>query len=504
MRKSQLFKLLTLLKDEEWLILIKFIHSPYINNTFDVNKECIIDFIYMIKPFIEDSKKTGLNKQVLHQKLFPDKPYRVNKIDKLMSTTKKLIENFLKHQYLLKDKDNLFWSLFAIANTFKERGKPEKFYTTISKLSRELEKEVLRGEDYYYREFLLANEIFESDSFFNTRTSDLKFNSVILKLKQYTLTKKLDYLSIYLQQSKFRKSKPENLDDEFKTILSSVEDNMMDFLNLPILKIYKYLFKLIPVSKNYDPSLNSFEEYLSLFHQFESQIPLKRIQIFCSHARNFCTDQYNQGKSEYLARLFKLYDEHLNKGYLYTFIVRALPSSIYTNIVRTGLKLKELEWVGFFLKSNAHDNMIGIDNPQSVYKLNKALYLFEIRKFNEAWNIIIHENHTYKDPFNNLLIRILEIKLLFEKKEFRVLFDRLRTIRQFMKKKFSEQRQIINSNFTKTLWEMVKIYDHPGMRKDKLKTKFEVVERKINSERLLGEKEWLVEKLTELKVRYGL
>ncbi|MBK8556154.1 MAG: hypothetical protein IPL65_10490 [Lewinellaceae bacterium] len=119
MFKSDLVETISLFNEAERARLLDFLRSPYCNPNYE-NQEPIrlLELIFQI---LDARRPAELQKETLYTLVFPGQNPVRNKLEKLFSSTLKIVRQFLTSEYQQKNK-HANWALLAEIEFFREKG----------------------------------------------------------------------------------------------------------------------------------------------------------------------------------------------------------------------------------------------------------------------------------------------------------------------------------------------------------------------------------------------
>ncbi|MCU0351901.1 MAG: hypothetical protein MUF43_13905, partial [Flavobacterium sp.] len=418
MRDSQLFNTLRELQNQEWAELDLFVRSPFFNKEALRPDSALMSLFQYIFAHRESLDWAGFEKEKVYATLFVSSSYKKNKLDKLMSSLLEIVRKYLCNVSL--EADSSFNKLLGLSKFYRKTNQPEKFKNEIDKLRKELEIEKIKDIDHVHKRWILEYEAFLFESQLNKRKGDLNINNSINALDTFYFMTKLKLETDLAQQEKFVTLLPTT--QLIPTDLIYQLGAHQSWTEFPLISIYLNIFSLFKNNENFD---KEFDLYRALLKNSSSQISRTELKSLYTYLRNFCTAQYNAGKSEYLSILFEIYSELLENGLIYES--NKLPNTAFTNITIVGLKLRNFTWTDSFQKSH-QQKISGTDHPEEVYNLNRANYFFHIKNYEGAWDLLTGK---YEDPSYNRSARRMEIKILYEKNDFDLLDYKINAFKAF-------------------------------------------------------------------------
>jgi hypothetical protein len=373
---------------------------------------------------------------------------------------------------------------------------PQKFQNLIQQIRTEHITEVINSKEALLYAYHTEYELHLFESYFNHRDNDINLNRTIRYLDFFYAVNKLELSSHLYTQSKVTAIDRHEI-IPVEAIIRHLEETEVSVI--PLALSLKLAYQMLTHPDDGDAYFNQLREVL---HANQGQFSNFYCSMLASYLRNFCTAQYNHGRSEYLHFLFDLYRDHLEQGYLLEN-GGIKPSTLY-NIVRTGIKLQAFDWVEKLLVDRPYV-IEGASNPEAVYNFFLAQYYFAIGRFAEADALLNHDmtatfNQLLKDQRLVLEAQQLELKIYFETlQEEDLLRDKLRAYRTKISRKSENEipphlaEAILN--FLKTLLRLINIraIAHIGGP-----TRTELTKLTNQLPHPIVEREWLQDKIKQL------
>lgn len=484
MQNSQLVSTLKLFDSGQWKALGKFIRSPFFSNEADKKGGAVLSLFQYLKSNVGKPGATVLARENVFGHVFPGAEFNGNALAKAMSSLYKLVKRFIS--YSCMNAEDEFHQELALARFYREKHWDERFLSVIRNLTKIIGEYSDRGEDYYWRQFLLQQEIYLFENSRNQRKGDLNLPAVIDNLDYFYLLSKFKYRGVFGQQKKFvalDHVEPVSTEHLRKTCAADIRTR------LPILAIYEQILSLLLGEKdNIDAAISRYRAILKKNKRIISEDELKH---FHSFLRNFCTAQVNSGRPEYLRVLFELYQEHLEMGTLYE--KGGLLASTFLNIVTVGSRVGQFDWIEGFLKSHK-DRIIGTDYPGEVYNFNLAWYFFYREKYDEAWSLI---GGNYEDIYYKLAAKRMEVKILYEQEDYDLIDSRVNAFKVFISR---TSPKLLSGNVKKMQNAFINVLQqilHPVTLSNV--RRIEKIEQRIMEYERIADREWLLEKINKLK-----
>ncbi len=483
MHSSKLIQVLRTLSKEELRAFKDYLENTPIISAKSSELKYLLLFknIYKYGPEFES---TALVKEKIYKKIYPSQTYAAGKLEKLMSNLFSMFQDFIVFQY--SDVDRELNRILVLSDFYRKNKLNNLAELNLKKYHNLVSKTIQKDTTFFYDSFLLEKHIVKYQTMFLSSNQKTSFDKVQSSLDIYYLIEKLEQACqmLAIHQNVIPLKVDENLImlDHLKPLLD------IGYYDVPIIKVYykAYLF-LSCENENIEQEFLDFEDE---FNRYSKYLLPEQYAPLASIIRYYCIKQYRREKKGYLEKLFYLYKDHLEKGYLY--FEKKISAISLSNIVEIGLNMNEHEWVLQFItahKDKISDALIAAE----VYHLNLAIYNFHLSKYNKALDCL---EDNYQSFFYRIKARRLEIKIYHELDHvllnpkidaFKIFVYRIST------NKLSKRRKDGNRDFV----DMLKQINLPKtFRNDK---RIKKLHDKIMSLKFIEEKDWLVKKLNELR-----
>jgi len=479
MDKSSLVEIIKILEPDEQSDFISFLKSPYFNKS--VNK----NYIQNLYTIILDKILAGqeIKKEELYEILYSGTMFIEGKLDKLMVELNKLLRSFLLiNEYL--HSDNEFNYTFDLSKIFRARGLESKYNQLINKLNLIQKNEKRKTNKYYFRQYLIENEKYDLENYYNRQKGDLNVPNAIYSLDIFHTIKKLDLFNSILLQKKITNV-------EIPVFLTKT----LNSFNIPELNwhgdaIFLIITKIFMLLRSEDGTISDFNDLSDFIKNNESEIDPTLLQDYYAYLRNISTLMHNSGIPDMSPLIFNLQKEHLNRGYLY--VNGKITQSAYSNTVNLAIRLQENEWAYNFIET--HKDLIIGENPgRDYYHLNLSRYYFATKRFKDALDIL---PQSFPEPVYNNLARRLELKIYFET-DSPLLSYKIDSFKMFISrashKYLPPRMREYQNNFINLFFQITQ-----SIQKDKIRS--ERLIQRINAKKFVADREWLLEKAAEIAV----
>jgi len=352
----------------------------------------------------------------------------------------------------------------------------------IVKEKKELKNRAVKNLDFYAQTYQVENGYF---NYLNQKGLIRKEDNIIElnnRLDKFYLLKKLDIHTITLSLDKFTKK-----EYDYSSI-NALEHllNLPQYAEEPLIILYRATHKLI-----IDDNEKNYSELIHLLQNPDKSISQDNLNIFYSAISNFFIAQIRAENFEYykqLCRLYQLMDEKnilLRNGFMDIIFLK--------NLISAGCKVNNFEWAEFIL--DKYINKINHKDKNSVYNLNKGCIEFYEEKYDSAENYLLKVKKINRNYEVNW--RMLRSKLLYKQdKEYNERTNTFfRSVEQYVKISHTLYTPLGKSyaNFLKLLINLYKLRHNRG-----IVTKQKVLE-KIDNQKFISDKKWLLDELEEIK-----
>lgn len=440
----------------------QFLQSPIFNQRPDVIK--LYDFL------LENRVDTVVKEQFFG--IVPaEKPYSAQQMRLLMSYLQKLADQFLA----LEQWQNTAGAVeSATTQAYREKGLDRHFQDALKLAKQALERQTLRNSDYYVRQGTLLWEEARYNSLRHPEDEQyliqLSGNSDLIWLVQ-----KLRYLCLHTAyRARYNSSQSLSLRSEVDLILErfAIED-------IPAISTWYYCLKMLEASD----AAEHFGRFKVALLQQDQVFNADEVRDLFLFAINYCIRKVNEGQTDYFHDILDFYKDGLIKGHL--FDKEVLSSYTYYNIVAAGLHTREYAWVEDFI--HRYRNTLERHYRDSAFNFNLARLEFARKNFDAALACLQHTN--YHEPLLNMAAKTIALKIYYIQNEYDVLHAHLEALIKYIRRKpglgYHRNNYLNLARFTQKLialnWND--------------KSEVLALKQKIESEKVLTEREWLLEQV---------
>lgn len=499
MYKSKLIRYLSAFTVEEAQQLGFFIESPLFNSgkrPFKVQQ--LLQHLLLFHPQYISAE---LKKKSVYQAVFPEEDFNMGKLSKLASESVKVVQHFIRVCCQPSRTDFDDWLIQL--QFFQQRGLNIDFYYALDQAQKLLEGTTQKDQENFFQQFIIETERIKHQIKFNDKKGNANLPNTIRNLDLFYIVSKMEFCSYLLTRSNSAKINTQPSMILLEPVLKAAKELYMD---VPVVSAYYHTYSLLLRSEQ-----SGEEEFQLLKEDIEQNadlIPIGALKTIHTCMRNYLANRYIEGDSKCLADLFELFKEQIQWGTIYQDGFHILASTLQ-NAITVALKLKETEWAMCFLKE--HENRIkGADDGKAMYQFNMANILFHQGKYQEAQDCL--EHYHFREMFYNLAVRRLGIKLDYETKLPLDVFEfRLKALKSFVyeqKKLLPPDKFDSNNNFVKLMMQLFtflkedsELFFQKNEQKDRRSHLQKLIE-KVENEKTIAEREWLLEILQSLLSSY--
>lgn len=452
-----------------------FVSSPLFNKKREICKALKYVLLLVSKAKTLES----FNYEKMYKEVFGNESYNANKLAKLATHCMRLLEQFIAHDDLRMDE---LEQKNKVRNYYKQNGLSDYFYKEHQKANKTIAAIATKKEKEFLNLYTLSLEHYDC----TTKSSKDRKKS----LDNTLLNQTENYLEIFYIISKLKLcchslNNQNIVKNETSVVLS--EEKLQKFkestfVQIPIINAYYNSLLFLKDLKN---EQNFRELKLILEQNVFSECP-KDEKLLYDFALNYCALKINAGESNYYNEIFELYKLALNKPIFY--VDGYLFNDTVNNMISVALKLKELDWVEYFLESFA--SKFHPECREDICNYSLARLAFCKKEYDKSLTYIGKVN--YQDIYFKIDKQKWLIKIYYEQKELALLNSLVNAfdIRIWRDESIVPGQIECYENFIKRLKQIV---NTPCFEKEKLQ---KVISR-IEETKRITEKPWLKEKALE-------
>lgn len=488
MYNSKIVKLLKYLSKNELDQLDDYVRSPIFNKN-----ERVIKLLQILKERYPFDSSDALSKVIITKKLFGKDQKSDALFRHIVAKLTQLILDFIA--FLQYQNDHLHKQHTLLLGLHQKRA--DSFFSKhVGQYRQQQNKSAQDVNDYLY-DFLIEKNILSQKQHLNDKKIDSSIGQVTQKLDTfYILTKLLHYCEM-LNRSKVFKLEEESTKSLFiEEILIEIETR--DLSEMPVINLYYIIAQLLRT--------NQHEFFLRLKELLEankvdfSDRTLRQAYTF---AMNYCIQQYRKGKTMFLEEVFTLYEKMLNN--------KILPHGLYfspahfSNIVKVACRIGKHQWAKKFI--DGYKGLIAPDENDDLVCYSLAVVAFYQQEYDKVLTYLSQIEFFSKDPIYRVNVQCLEIKVALLTDNYVLLESRIYSLHMFLRRghQLNAEYKQLYLNFVNVIkrWFSVNqaIEDALVVKElyPKIRKALDRIERYIYNEKILIDKEWLLEQVDVLR-----
>jgi hypothetical protein len=482
MQDSKLIETFKMLKDEEMNGIRCLLNTDLLIKGVP-RKECLLlfDFIYSFYPYLNHEK---LDKKITLQQVFDDQSGKINRLEKIMTNLLSVTEYYIVYFIENKDFESVRTNL-ALARFYRQKGFANRGEIFMKRLS----------EYFYEHEGMSTDHFFWSGKHLEEQLDVKTYKSGNWKEAAAAIDRQYDIFKVSKQLEMICKVVYSRaaFDQESQTAFDKVKALLQENETLQSNALIRLYYLALEMFLHIEEYPNAYyQEYEMLMENNLAFINVESAKILFTFQRGYFTQKYNRNPNPVnTLENSEIYRKHLEHGHLLVNDI-LLPSTV-VNLIMFAVKEKNSAWISDFLLR--WENYIGnISEREEILNYCWLNYYFLIRNFDKAESTI---SFSYSNIFYLLFTRRTRLKILFEKKEYVSLgyeADSLKVyvFRLYKRGDISEDIYIYHNNFIDFIKKICNLV-HNVTESRRVKFGEKLQEKKC------VDKEWLNEKLAELK-----
>jgi hypothetical protein len=459
LHKNKITQLLKSCTSEELRLLDKFIQSPVHNR-----HEHVIQLFQYLRKHLDGGER-ALKREHVFDFLFPGEAFDMQKVHYVSSYLLKVVEEFFAWNEWRSDESS--FQLYLL-RAYRKHRVESQFVGTFDKTKKALQSNELRDLPYLHLEYQLELERF---NFTRMLTGKQEFHLQELSDAQDAafIAEKLRTACILLSNQTVSKSTYDT--GLLPQVLAFIENHR--HLEIPAVAVYCHAYRTLANFED-DHSFRQLKKWLTSHRNAFNVNELHDLYIF---AINYCIRRLNSGEQDFMAEVFDIYRMGMETD---AFVQNGIMTPrTYSNIIMSGLRLKEYEWVGNFIFQ--YENALPEKQREGFFNYNLARLHYEQKNYREAMPLLLQME--YEDVLLTCLGKILLAKMHFELAEFESLSSLLSSFKTYVNRKktlgYHRESSLNFIHFTQKLMQPA-----PGGAVQLMKD--------IEETKVIAEREWLL------------
>ena len=417
-------------------------------------------------------------KEKVWKKLFPDKTFNDLHLRRMASDLTQLAIRFRA----MEQRQNIPSDQWINEQKALEAAGLDKHLAGVERqITRHIEETTAFDTEFYLFTFQYYWNIFNRSYRVVAATDYMaKLLPADRALESFYVTQKLKMYVAWLSYRQFRSTDRElPLPPGF---WEHIDNEIFD--PIPMVNIYKLVIQIL--QKPAEESL--FYALLEKLETMGDSLSVTDYRECCFIAQNYCALKINEGKSEYYNRANEIFKEMVKRNALIED--GQLAEGIYKNIITTGLRAGEYQWVETFIEEYSWFLPPAI--RENAYAYNLANLYSHIKDYSRAMEVL--RSVEYSDLVYALGAKTILLRIYYEQKEFMALDSLIDSFKIYLRrnKQISKNLQKEYNNFLNLVKRMTTV------RKGDKKAIAEIKERVMAASYNMPKK-WLKDKIAELE-----
>lgn len=361
---------------------------------------------FIVEGLSQNDAPEALSKKEAYGRVFPNRDFVSNKLEKCMSDTLQYVRQFIVMEMAGRQTNEVRQMVYLQA-FYNERGLEDKFRQSRNHLIQKKSKEQKWSLQDYYSLFLSEAEEFGFQSSRNRKRQkdDLNIWSTIQALDEYYLVERLWYTCFLLNQNQLAPLALPALREWLPVDLNA--PRFQWFFVKPLGKLFAKTIALL--SGESDNPEQQLREIIALLAENEDQLTPDQANAFEIYAVNFGIRQANKGNPSWIELVFQIQKRWVESGRIHK--EGKAQASEFHSIVVNGLRQGQIAWVKNFIEQH-RDKIIGVMPSEDYFQFNLTYYYFQTKEYEPEIKTLLTSN--YEDMIYKILGKILEIKIQYE------------------------------------------------------------------------------------------
>ena len=331
-----------------------------------------------------------------------------------------------------------------LLKAMQKRSLQKPFRTTLDKAFQDLEALPHRDMEYLLLRYQLHNHAFEFASRQENRGMDPGLSDMLHDLKDLYQTGSLKYGSLMVNLGNVVQSPVEP--ETVQGLLSLGAESNDGFS--PGAELYYHILLTLT-----DPSQEThYFKLLQLLDEKAKFFSQEEVGQLYAFALNYCIKKLNEGRSDYLERLFELYQQLLEKKAI--FIGPYIQQQHFKNIVTTSVRLEQFPWTETFLRQ--YSAKVSPSARENATTYNWAYLHFARREYSAALRLL--QEVEFTDVYYHVDSKALLLKTYYELEEWEPLLSLTEAFSNYLRrnKMLSDYQRKVYWNFVKFSKKLVR------------------------------------------------
>lgn len=435
----------------------KFVRSPFFNTRPQLVEW--FDYLAARQPKEGDSAKApehlgeGINARLAHSSLLA------------------LLEKYLIYKEKSSDESR---GKIRLATAYRKRSLSRHFQITLREARQNRERQPWRHADYFHDLNLIEWEQYQFDTA-QKRTDSLNIQATSDFMDTAFIARKLRLACLAVSHQAVYKT------DYRIGLLEAalVEGEQME--HIPAVGLYFHCYRFL--TEPFEQAERHFFRFREMLNHSADVFPKEELRTLYLLAINFGIKKLNESHPGWLRATLDLYQSALALDLLLEN--SQISRFAFTNIVAIAVRVGEADWAETFI--HEYRPLLERSWRDATASLNLARVAYARKDYEAA---LLHlQRSDYKDTINNMVAKIIQLKIYYETDELDLLASHLASLKNYV-------RRHTGIGYHRTNYTRIAHYTEQLMALQFNDPKSVAALRdKIASEKILTEKEWFLEML---------
>jgi hypothetical protein len=477
MRESKLTEMVKGISPAEFRKFGEFLNSPYHNKS-----RKIIQLYELINFNYDEFDANIITNEKIAKAIFNGEGDKDQNVRTLISSFTALLEEFLAIEELNK---NSLHGKTLLLKSLRDRNILKTFDMVSKEISDIQQKDFNRNTDFYYNEFSFK------ETWLNYHGEDLDLD---LDKSYLEMSENADYLFIVTKLKILNTVISRKILSGIgiyksywavENILKYIEKNIQSIeMDHPIIySEYKILMMVLEPAK--DIHFHDLEKHV--FNNIVKFNEEELEQVYYSLS-NYCVNKIALGEDKFVNELYKIHSNFEKTGFYAKN--KNLMYTDFIGVIICGLNMKHLKWVQHFFET--YKGNITSEVKRDTINLSSALIAFYEKKYKEC--IAYLGKVGYKYSYFYLKSKETLIKAYFELGETESMEAVVDAAKHYLKR----HKDILSIHYDRFILFLNYVINLTKLDK-KQKPELKVLMKKLDENRTTIAREWLIEKIIEMK-----
>lgn len=477
MRESKLTEMVKGISPAEFRKFGEFLNSPYHNKS-----RKIIQLYELINFNYDEFDANVITNEKIAKAIFSGEGDKDQNVRTLISSFTALLEEFLVIEEL--NNNSLHGKTFLL-KSLRDRNILKTFDMVSKEITDIQQKDFNRNTDYYYNEFTFK------ETWLNYHGEDLDLD---LDKSYQEMSDNADHLFIVTK---------------LKVLNTVISRKILSGISIyktywAVENILKYIEKNIDEIEQHHPIIYSEYKILMMvlepdkvkhFHDLEKHVfhNISRYneeeleQVYYSLS-NYCVNKIALGEDKFVNELYKIHSNFEKTGFYSKN--KNLQYTDFIGVIICGLNMKQMKWVEHFFET--YKGNIASEVKRDTINLSSALIAFQNKKYKDCIGFLSKVG--YKYTYFYLKSKETLIKAYYELGEIESLEAVVDAAKHYLKR----HKEMLSIHFDRYILFLNYVINLLKLDK-KQKPELKMLMKKLDENRTTIAREWLIEKIIEMK-----